>query len=78
MDMFQKRGKRVGYNLIKVSQQKNKQFKITLPKDIAIELGIKKGDVIHFEIDKKVIPTFGGGENKVEKYCIIKKMEMKK
>lgn len=78
MDMFQKRGKRVGYNLIKVSQQKNKQFKITLPKDIAIELGIKKGDVIHFEIDKKVISTFGGGENKVEKYCIIKKMEMKK
>lgn len=73
MQLFKKKGTKVGYNLIKVSQQKNQQFKVTIPKQIAKDMGLRKGDIIHFEMDKRVIPAFGSRDNTIEKFCIIKK-----
>ena len=48
-----KRGKRCEGNCCKVSQTKNGQFSITLPKNIVEDKGIKKGDKLRF-IDEGV------------------------
>ncbi|MFH0977739.1 MAG: AbrB/MazE/SpoVT family DNA-binding domain-containing protein [Candidatus Woesearchaeota archaeon] len=38
---------------MKLQYDQNKQFKITLPKQLAIAKGWKKGDKLTFELDEK-------------------------
>ena len=38
-------------NMVKLQYDQNKQFKITLPKQIVLAKGWKKGDKLEFEID---------------------------
>ena len=74
-NFFKRKGKgtKVGYNLMKVRKAKNGQFSITIPKNIALDLKLDKGSVVHFERKKKIIPLFDG-EEKTEVYCVIKKV----
>ena len=39
--------------MVRLQFDRNQQFKITLPKQIALAKGWKKGDKILFEIDEK-------------------------
>jgi bifunctional DNA-binding transcriptional regulator/antitoxin component of YhaV-PrlF toxin-antitoxin module len=40
-------------NISKISEQNNGQFRLTIPKALALAIGLKKGDSIEFTINKK-------------------------
>lgn len=47
------RGKRLSGNMVKVTQQKNGQMQVTIPKGLALAYGLGKGSVVWFTINER-------------------------
>ncbi len=47
-----RRGKRLSGNMVRVTQQKNGQMQVTIPKGLALAYGLGKGSVVWFTINE--------------------------